>query len=102
MCMSEARGRYKALGQSFTVIKDAVIVVPAGIPKKLRNSIHHKSFPETPRIVGLVRAEDNGMAFPGDTKVEGRFKMFVPDGIKPGDKLRIDWAEGDHACAVFA
>lgn len=87
--------------EKFRLEAGVIIVVPAGDltyqKYKAKNRADH---PETPYIAELNEHDDGTFSFkPSSEKGGGRFHLFVPGKLYAGDRLVVQWAEDNCACA---
>ena len=92
-----------AISRSFKLTVGATLTLPENA--KVAESRNKEDFPETPCILTAWKEKDSSICCFSDAGRDDRMKkigIFIPRTTKPGDTLKIDWVDGNCACAIFA
>lgn len=89
--------------EGFPLTKGTVIIVPSRVSTFFEQGNRAKEFSNTPLVASMrpVKGESGRYKF-ATREGQGGKKMFVPEGLKGGEKLRIVWGVDEDpksACA---
>lgn len=88
----------------FKLAAGSVITIPNPGKLVIRHSKNARDNRDTPRVIKLKEVHPELYDFLRTSEIGGRtnkktFFLFVPKGLKRGDRLRVSWFEGKCACA---